>query len=153
MLEVLAFLSLAAVFLVTEGVTDAVAGGPAGTVWGQLILLLTTIVGFVYAAYRDHRTRQWSLQDRAEAKKERAELAKNMTDKFAETRTELVAQVRHTGNNVSNTVTLTKELLVALLESNTDLSKQAFTEANNVNSKIAELTRLAIIKGAKPEAT
>src|SRR5688572_11512617 len=62
-----------------------------GTVLGQLVLLLTTIAGFVYTVYRENRNRRWDLEDR---KRAREELTAHVEEQkhVVETRTEALSQ-------------------------------------------------------------
>lgn len=87
---------------------------------GQIVLFLTTLVGFAYQLYVQKRNRKWDLEDRkaiAEA------LAKKVM--AAETAT-----------------VLAHESIAAKIDENTAISIGAFREANTFNEKLIKLTQM-----------
>lgn len=81
------------------------------TILGQLLLFLTTIGGFAIQIYREKRNRQWDLEDRMMARQELAEK-----------------------------VATTHQKVIEKIEENTELSRVAFSEANDVNGKLLEIS-------------
>jgi len=89
---------------------------------GELnFILITTIAGIVttilttfVSIYRENRNRKWDLEDRRTARDEQRNLI------------------------VENTAEQTK-VLSTMIDENTELSKKAFTEANNFNNKLIAL--------------
>lgn len=88
------------------------------TAIGQIILFLTTLVGFGIQIYRESRNRTWLRQDREDERAERREDAFVSAQKASERHVEVLTEVK----------------------TNTDISVQAFKEANDVNVKIADVT-------------
>lgn len=87
------------------------------TAFGQLILLLTTLAGLWFTNYRESRNRKWDLEDRKRA------------------REELEAKVEQ----VKVATISRQEVVLAKIAENTEISRTAFTEANNVNAKFMAL--------------
>ena len=82
------------------------------TAIGQFFLFLTTIIGFGIQLYREHRNRAWDLRDRELARQQLAEKV----------------EVAH-------------ETVMKKIEENMEISRVAFTEANNVNAKLLKLAQ------------
>jgi hypothetical protein len=81
---------------------------------GQLILFLTTIAGFAIQLFREWRNRKWDLEDRERARKELAEKVES-----------------------AQTLAISKQKeMLDKIEENTNISREAFTEANGVNQKL-----------------
>lgn len=96
-----------------------------------VLSIITTIGGFLYTWRRDARTRQWQLEDAANSLKKANDLALKVVDDAA---------------HLAEKVHSTSQLLVNKVTENTEVStnaardaKSAFTEANSVNNKIANL--------------
>lgn len=87
------------------------------TLVGQFLLFLTTVIGFGIQMYRESRNRKWDLEDRKNARRE-------MESKVESVKQETVAA---------------HEVVVRKIEENTELSRTAFSEANNVNKKFLAL--------------
>lgn len=81
------------------------------TILGQFLLFLTTIAGFAIQLYREKRNRDWDVRDR--------ELARALIAKKVEVAHDAVLQK---------------------IEENTEISREAFTEANNVNAKLLSMS-------------
>jgi hypothetical protein len=79
------------------------------TFWATVGLILTTLAGFAFQAYREARDRRWRAED--DAKKE------------------VIRQV----------AVETKEVLAAKIDENTAISVAAFDAANNFNAKLREV--------------
>ena len=82
------------------------------TAVGQFLLFLTTVLGFGIQLYREKRNREWDLADRELARKQ------------------LAAKVE-----------IAHESVMKKIEENTEISREAFTEANNVNAKLLKLAQ------------
>lgn len=90
----------------------------------QIITLLTVIAGFWFQIYRENRNRKWDLEDRSAARK-----------RLDDTTTGLAARTEalHADAEVG------RRIIAEKIDANTVISQQAFTEANNVNMKIASI--------------
>jgi hypothetical protein len=84
-----------------------------GTTFGQIVILISTIIGTIATLWTQHRNRKWDLEDRRQARED----LKARLDAEAHGREEIA-----------------KDLRV-----NTDISKRAFKEANSVSEKIAQM--------------
>jgi len=94
------------------------------TTIGQLLLFCTTVLGFGIQIYREKRNRQWDLEDRERA---RVVLAK-------------------TAEIVAVETDMKQQKVIQKIEENTELSRGAFKEANDVNQKL--LTMQSMINAA-----
>jgi gas vesicle protein len=116
-----------------------------GTVIGQIVVVVTTILGFAYTIYRENRNRRWDLEDRKRAREELQTLTTSTATKLETTvehrATELATALSSRATELAQTVDRQRHQLSEQLTENTQISKQAFHEANDVNQKIAELTR------------
>ncbi len=97
----------------------------------QLLITFLTLLGTVwvglYSAWREYRNRKWAIEDEAKRKLEVKEAAEKAAEKLeAKIETKITAEAKTTNHKI---------------DENTELSKKAFTEANNLNSKIAKLQR------------
>jgi len=82
-----------------------------------LVTLLTVILGFVVQIYRENRNRRWDLEDRKQ----------------------LAAKVEDARHALSERVNASKIELSNLIAENTQISTNAFHEANTVNMKLEKL--------------
>jgi hypothetical protein len=101
-----------------------------GTLIVQIVIFLTTLAGFGYQilmrrmdAKKEERNRQWDLEDRARA---RDELARNVTR-------QAIAVSREQQVIASD--------IKQMIAENTEVSVKALNEANDVNTRIADLTK------------
>ncbi len=88
---------------------------------GVVTILVTTIAGFLYQAWRAERQRKWDIEDR-----------RLLAEKVVETATVVAEQRKDMGDAIAENTKLTKAATVA--------AGMAFQEANEVNNKISELT-------------
>jgi len=130
---------------------------------GQILLLMTTVGGFIAQAWRESRNRQWAIADR------RAELDAQTTKIIAEANarakallieTETKAKILHLEQlaraeeirvrldthdewerQERQTSADTTAHVVGLIQDAKSAAQGAFTEANHVNLKIADLNR------------
>jgi ADP-ribosylglycohydrolase len=84
------------------------------TFWATIGLIVTTVLGFVFQAYREARDRRWKRED-AEAKAQIATLAEEH-EKAAEQG---------------------RKLIVEKIDENTQMNAEAIKVANNLNEKVA----------------
>lgn len=91
------------------------------TITGQIIILITTILGFIYTVYRENRNRRWDLEDRERARKE-------LADKL---------EIQHA--KVADKVNADQKVIIDKIQENTEISVSAFKEANDTNKKIEQL--------------
>lgn len=91
-----------------------------GTLYGQALIFLTTFLGFAIQIYREKRNRRWDLEDR-----ERARL-------------EIAAKVE----SVAAVTASRQEHVLQKIAENTAISRVAFNEANNVNTKLLKLAEM-----------
>ncbi len=135
---------------------------------GQLVLLLTTIAGFVAAAWRENRNRRWAAEDRAiqaaivtaerraateeiiERARAEAEAVRIKTDAAA-------AALREEGIQLAARIraqqAATAQHLIAKVGEATTAAHEAYKEANDVNGKIADLNERLLIREARTRAT
>ncbi len=88
------------------------------TVTGIITTLLTTIVGI----YRENRNRRWDLQDRENARRE------------------LEGKVLGQQQSIEFKTNEQTKVLTNLINENTNISANAFKEANGLNLKLVELS-------------
>lgn len=93
------------------------------TVLGQALILITTISGFAYTLYRESRQRRWDLEDRARARKDLA-----------------ATLVGHEKAQIERAAAV-KDVILDKIDENTQISREAFKEANDVNRKIEQIGR------------
>lgn len=84
---------------------------------GQILIFLTTVIGFGIQMYRESRNRKWDLADRAAARE----------------------QMKAEMQTVKEETVVAHEIVVKKIEENTEISRTAFSEANNVNAKLLTL--------------
>lgn len=97
---------------------------------GQIILFLTTLTGFGIQIYRENRNRTWARQDRDDERNERRRDTRNLA--------------QHTSDQaemLATTVAERHKEVIDELKVNTNISVQAFKEANDINVKIANATK------------
>jgi hypothetical protein len=107
---------------------------------GQIVLLLTTVAGFAAQFIREGRDRRWREEDRKRQEQER----KRETEDRIRVSADLQRQVQiDTDRAVQGDAELLKRHTQTQqnLAENTEISRQAFREANSVNQKIADLQR------------
>jgi len=105
-------------------------------VTGQCVIFLTTIVGLIASWFRENRNRRWDLEDRqvlAAKVQTQVDLTRDaLHNKTEEVRVQHAAQAHELGRKI---------------DENTEISRNAFTEANDVNRKLLsveqEIARLA----------
>jgi hypothetical protein len=90
---------------------------------GQLVIFLTTVAGFLHNSYRESRKRRWDLEDRRLARAE------------ADRKIEIAAR------DLAMTTRAAHADLGKKIDENTQISHDAFKQANAVNEKIAMLAR------------
>lgn len=95
----------------------------AGMDSGEIVILITTILGFAIALYRESRNRKWDLADRQAEREALAQETRAMADRLA-------IETRETADRLSHEIAV-----------NTDVSIGAFKEANDVNRKIWGIAR------------
>lgn len=105
------------------------------TAWVQLIGFLTLIVGGLLQYFNAQRQHQWDVEDRAMTARELATKVQMEADKIAH-KVEVQANVANAAATIANTA---RTELAAALKENTDVSTQAFKEANHINNKLAQL--------------
>jgi hypothetical protein len=114
-------------FLMQQVVVDEVPSVGAFDHWptivGQLVILVTTIAGFLYNIYRENRNRRWDIEDRERVRRD-------ISEKVDQSKREL-----------ASATLATHHTLIEKIDENTEVSKQAFHEANDVNQKIANLAK------------
>jgi transcriptional regulator of heat shock response len=93
--------------------------------------IVTTIIGFVVQLYRERRNRAWELEDRTL----KAEALQQKTEQAA------VALQKETQR--------TRDMLTRKIDENTQISVDAFREANAVNMKLARIN--AMIDGVRTQ--
>ncbi len=84
---------------------------------GQLIILISTALGFWYQDYSKRRDREWDLKDREVNRKV-------LSDKVEEVR---------------QTSIYSHDIVVKKLDENTDMTRVAIKESNNFNQKLMAL--------------
>jgi hypothetical protein len=111
-----------------QSLADGYLSAPAV---GQIILFLTTVLGFVITIYRENRNRRWDLEDRERTAKA------------------LVAQVDTVSKTLATKTAASHDALATKIDENTELTataiskaSDAYKEANDVNQKLARLTEL-----------
>jgi seryl-tRNA synthetase len=88
---------------------------------GQIIILLTTIAGFLYTIYRENRNRRWDLQDRELARKELSQKLENQQEQ------------------VAAKVVVDHKKLIDKIDENTKITTDALINSNMVHSKMDAL--------------
>lgn len=101
------------------------------TALGQLVLLLTTIAGFAYQYIREGRIRRWQEEDRRRRDEQR------VLD--AEDRIRVAADLQRQVEIDAERVLEEHRAARRELAENTMISREAFTQANDVNQKIAAM--------------
>ena len=106
----------------------------------QIVIMVTTIITLGYQVLmrimdnrRDERRRQWDLEDRERA------------------RVELAQRVVHSAQVVREEQKTIANEIKERIDQNTDISVRAFKEANDINAKIARLTKQFYESGTTPE--
>lgn len=84
---------------------------------GQLIILITTALGFWYQDYAKRRDREWDLKDREASRKALAEKVEDVKTKTEEAH----------------------NIVMQKIEENTEMNRTAINEANNFNQKMLAL--------------
>lgn len=107
-------------------------GAGSGSLAVQIILLITTLSGFVYTIYRENRNRRWDLEDRERARQELAQRVELATLRQAS------AATQH------------RDEIMEVIDKNTQMNEAALREANDVNRRIHDITRM--FTEAKAEA-
>jgi len=138
---------------------------------GQIVLIITTAGGFAAQAWREARNRKWAIADR------RAELAAQTAQITADAQaraaaliieTEAKAKALHLGlmtraeeirtrlaihdqweRDERRAATDTTAHVVSLIEEAKTAAQSAFSEANNVNLKIADLNKRLLYEEKK----
>jgi hypothetical protein len=87
------------------------------TTLGQVALALITLAGFGLQMWKESRNRKWDLEDRERARKE---LEMKVTE-------------------AQQTAVVANEAVIQKIDENTEISRNAFKEANNTNQKLLEL--------------
>lgn len=121
---------------------------------GQIVILLTTIGGFLANAWNQDRKRQWDKEDREASQRADLELRAALREDDQRDREriarELAAKVVHTSNVLADKVVFVAEKvadralaatekLSSEIAVNTEISTNAFHEANTVNQKLEKL--------------
>lgn len=97
---------------------------------GQVVLLLTTLAGFYVQSKREERKRQWDVQDRENERLERREDARSIADR-----------VKDSALKLREKVETQHQAVIDEIQTNTKVSTDAFTEANNLNAKLLDMAR------------
>jgi hypothetical protein len=112
-----------------------------------IMSFMATVLGYIYTGWRETRNRRWDREDaerRAkEIKDEAVATAEALAMKTELARLDLADKVERTRLDLETEHLLAsakRDDLSRQLAENTDISRNAFTEANNVNQKIALLT-------------
>jgi hypothetical protein len=115
-----------------------VAADAATIPQGELIILITTIagivttiIGFVVQLYRERRNRAWELEDR------------RLTADALQQKNEQTAAALHKDTQ------RTRDMLARKIDENTQISVDAFREANAINVKLARID--AMIDGVRTQ--
>ncbi len=99
---------------------------------GSVLAFLGTIAGMILATYKENRTRRWQVEDREELARTTRHGLKNteqsVKSQFDETKDKLDQIIRDAEKRL--------ELLRGDIKENTEVSKEAFKEANDVNGKL-----------------
>jgi hypothetical protein len=105
--------------------------------------LLTTVTTFIVQIYRENRNRRWDLEDREKAAEKLAETAIAEANRVAE---RVVAEAHLVANKllaeaatVAAQANSERAKLAEAIRENTEISTQAFKEANTINHKIQSL--------------
>ena len=108
-----------------------------GTLLGQVVIFLTAVFGFLAKFLQDRRAervreeqRQYDLEDREKQRKKTRILARRLQEQTEEAKQVLASLMQ----------TLKEEIRSDIAE-NTQVSKTAFAEANDVNRKIAMIVK------------
>jgi type II secretory pathway pseudopilin PulG len=104
-----------------SGVADA-------TTWGQFFLFLTTVAGFWFQYIREGRRQRWEAEERIRQAAEVQRQVRLDAERVKETLKQETASIqeRHTETQQQ-------------LEENTEISRRAFYEANNINRKLVAM--------------
>ena len=100
----------------------------------SLVTLATIVIGFMVQIYRENRNRRWDLADRAE-----------LAAKVEDNRYILAAKMEDNRHHVAATANELK----TLIHENTQISTNAFHEANTVNIKLEKLGLEHIVQSVK----
>jgi hypothetical protein len=124
---------------------------------GQIVTLLTLVVGIVAQHIREGRTREWLEKDRARQEKlQKEERERQDRERRHESEDRIrVAADLHRQIEIDNAALTERhaETRHSLAE-NTEISRKAFSEANNANEKIAALVNQfnRLMSATHPEA-
>lgn len=109
----------------------------------QWITLITVVLGFLFQYVTQARQRRWDKEDREEAAKELAKTAVDEANRVAErvvAEAHSVAErVLKEAKSVATQANTERAKLAEMIKENTDISTQAFKEANTINHKIQSL--------------
>jgi hypothetical protein len=100
------------------------------------VSIIATVVGFIAQWLREGRDRKWALQDAAR-KQTAIAVVKEDAEKAA---TVIAAKAGEHAEKISTEVHQTAAAIAVKVEASTSAAKEAYTEANTVNHKIAELS-------------
>ena len=105
--------------------------------------LVTTVATFAFQIYRENRNRRWDKEDRDETAKALAATAIKEAERVAErvvSEAHAVAEkVLKEAKMVATQANTERAKLAEMIKENTEISTQAFKEANTVNHKIESL--------------
>lgn len=103
---------------------------------GQIVLFLTTVIGFGIQLYRESRNRRWAEEKEEKQYKREQELREWDLQERKQAREALHQETRAVADRLAVETRAASERLHHELAMNTDVSIGAFKEANDVNKKI-----------------
>jgi len=135
--------------------------------FGQIVLLLTTVAGFVVQAWRENRARRWANEDRVTGMALAAATRKaEIDDLIARAQAEATA-TRLKAEAVAEELRLHAQVLAAKVKAESEVrdgaihaavaeatsaAQKAYAEANHVNLKIENLNN-RLVQGVAADAT
>jgi len=118
----------------------------------QVVTLVSLLAGFVYTWFREGRTREWTLADAREVASKLSTDAIAMAAKVNQEAAVMAAKVIADAEKLAAKVHDSAEKLANKVAENTAVStdaargaKEAYTEANTINAKIADLNRQLLV--------
>lgn len=117
-----------------------------GVIVTQLFIFLTLVFNSWSAKRTALQNRQWEIEDRKALAQHVVLVSTNLAAKVVETSTDLAKTVTDTSEKLAVKVEASNEAIREAIAENTAVTKEAkeaareaYTEANNVNMKIAEI--------------
>ena len=154
------------VYAQTGGVPDLM---PAPEHPYDQMILVTTIIGFLTTittlllnTWKEARNRRWDLEDRRLARQDHDKKLDNQTDelrRIAQLESELTraraaqveAELKAEAARTAKALQTTQHVIVDKINENTEVSKSAFKEANDLNRKLEFMH--AAIDGVRPKGS